>query len=143
MLKQFELVEPPVFHRFVVFSIVNDDGSFKPSYAVCNHCGAVHRVTEVGVSTQLRRETAPTVLTIPEIKLTLPEKLVELLLPYERELDLPWWQELKFIYDNEKWGKTIVLAKERDDLTGDVSGKYLLLAGKTLWKVDSFSTEDM
>jgi hypothetical protein len=139
ILKQFELVEPPVFHKFVVFSIINNDGSIKPSYARCTYCGAIHKVTEVFTSVQQKRDTAPTLPDIEEIKTTLPEKLVDLLVRYN--LDVAAWQEVKFIYDNELWGKVVILQRETEG--NESYGKYLLLAGKTLWSIDTFSTEDI
>jgi len=127
-----------VFHKFIVFSIINDDETFKPSYARCNYCGAIHKVTEVMTSVQQRRDTAPMLPDIEEIKTTLPEKLVELLSRYT--LDVTTWQEIKFIYENELWGKAVILQRETE---GQESyGKYLLIAGKTLWKIDTFSTEE-
>lgn len=139
ILKQFEELDPPIFHKFIVFSVINDDGSIKPCYAQCNNCRGIHKVTEVGVSEKQRRETAPTLPSIEEIKTNLPDKLVELLSKYQ--IDLPTWQEIRFFYDNEKWGRPIILHREEDG--GERFGKYLLLVGKTLWTIDSFSTEDV
>ena len=96
MLKQFELIEPPAFHKFIVFSIINQDGSIKPSYAKCNNCDGIHKVTEVGVSEKLKRESSPALPDIEEIKTNLPDKLVELLVRYN--LDLPTWQEVQFVF---------------------------------------------
>ena len=139
VLKQFELIEPPVFHKFVVFSVINEDGSIKPSYAKCNNCGGVHKVTEVGVSQKLKRESTPALPDIEEIKTSLPEKLVALLSRYN--LELPSWQEIQFVYNNEKWDKPIILQKEQDDQ--ETHGKFLMLAGKSLWKIESFTSEDV
>lgn len=139
VLKQFELIEPPVFHRFVVFSVINEDVSIKPSYAKCNNCGGIHRVTEVGVSEKLRRESVPTIPDAEEIKTSLPEKLVGLLLKYN--LELTTWQEIKFIYENEMWGRPVILQREQEG--EERFGKYVMIAGKSLWKIDSFSTEDV
>lgn len=138
VLKQFEHVHPTIWHKFVVFSIIDDDGTFKPSFVQCNNCRGIHKVLEVGVAEKLKRESAPTLPDEEEIKSALPERLVALISKYN--LDIATWQEIKFLYENEQWGKPVVLTKETE---GDVTfGKYLLLAGKTLWKVDSFSTED-
>lgn len=139
ILKQFELANPPIFHQFVAFSVIGEDGNIKPSYAKCNNCAGIHRITEVGYSQKLARETAPTLPDIEEIKTALPEKLVGLLVRYT--LDLPTWQEIKFVYENEMWGRPIILHREEEN--GEKYGKYLTLAGKTLWTIDSFSTEDI
>ena len=139
ILKQFETVEPPLFHKFIVFSIINDDDTFKPSYVKCNNCNGLHKIIEIGKSEKLKKESTPQLPDIEEIKTTLPEKLVGLLLKYN--LDLPTWQEIKFIYDNEQWDKPVILEKEEEN--NEVYGKYLLLIGKTLWKIENFSSEDL
>lgn len=139
ILKQFELIEPAVFHKFIVFSIINDDETFKASYAKCNNCGGIHKVMEIGKSEKLKRDTAPSLPVIDEIKTNFPEKLIEAIGRYN--LDLPSWQEIKFLYENEVWGKPVILYREEEN--GESFGKCLMLIGKTLWKIDNFSTEDL
>lgn len=139
ILKQYEEYNPPLYHKFIVFSIINDDGSIKPSFSKCNNCGGIHRVTEVNISEKLKRESASSIPTIEEIQTCLPEKLVQSLIKYN--LNLPTWQEIKFIYENEKWERPVILQKEEEK--GETFGKYLLLVSKSLWSIDSFSTEDI
>ena len=50
VLPQFRRRPEPVFHLFVVFSVLGNDDKVEPKYAECNNCGAVHHVTEVGQS---------------------------------------------------------------------------------------------
>lgn len=138
ILPQFKNTIPTVFHKFVVFSIINEDGNLKPSYINCNNCGAIHKVLEVGQSIQTPKESISILPKIEEIKTQLPKQLVDILESYKCELHV--WQELKFIFDEQKWGKTVLLTKETD---GDFSvGKYVLVFGTNFFKVDSFSTED-
>ena len=139
VLSQYELIEPTVFHKFVAFSIINDDGSIKPSMAQCNNCRGIHQITEVNTSTKLKKETAATLPDAEEIKTNLPEKLVMLLGKYN--LELTTWQEIKFIFDYEKWGRPVILLKEEEN--GERHGKYLMIASRQLWTIDSFSTEDV
>ena len=139
ILRQYEDIEPPVFHKFVTFSVINPDGSIKPSYAKCNNCGAIHKVIEVNTTQRIKKEDSPLVPDIEEIKASLPEKLVGLLSRYD--LDTATWQQIKFNYENEKWDRPVVLHKE--SYGEDLQGKYLLMAGKTLWRIESFSTEDI
>lgn len=139
ILSQYQDIEPPVFHKFIVFSVINEDGSIKPSYAKCNNCGGVHKITEVGVSEKLKKETVSLLPDVEEIKSTLPEKLVSLLEKYK--LPLPTWQEIKFLYENEKWERAVILSREQEN--NEVSGKYLVLYGKTLWKIDGYSSEEI
>lgn len=138
VLPQYKNIVPIVFHKFIVFSIINEDGSIKPSYASCNNCGAIHKIIEVGQSIQTQKESTPLLLTINEIKTQLPEGIVKLLESYK--CDITTWQEVKFIIEEQKWGRTVILTKEND---GEYFvGKYILILGKELYKVDSFSTEE-
>jgi len=120
-----------------VFSIINSDGSIKPCFAQCNNCDAVHRVTEVGKSVQLRRETIAAIPRVEELKTGIPEPVVKILDAYNP--DITTWQEVRFIYDNELWGKPVILSKEED--SGLLVGKYILIIGKELYKVDTFTSD--
>lgn len=140
-LPQFESLDPPVFHKFIVFSLINADGSIQPSIARCNNCEGLHRVTEVGLSQKLKKETSAVLPDVEEIKTGLPEKLVQLVERYK--LDLPSWQEIQFVFENEKWDRPIILTKEQGDNPDDVSGKYLLISSKSLWRIQTFSTENL
>lgn len=147
ILPQLLHVEPPVFHRFVVFSVV-ENGMVKPSHAQCTNCRGVHKVTEIGVSSKLPTEDSDSLVqTIEEIQASLPEKLVSLLTAggtkYNMLVDnLPTWQEIQFHYNNELWGKPTIIAKTVDKKTAAISGKLLLLAGKTLWTIQPFTSSD-
>lgn len=139
ILPQFLDRYPPVFHKFVVFSVIGDDGVVKPSVASCNNCRGLHNITEVGVSQKLKKESTALLETIDEIKSQLPDKLVETLAPYSP--DLVTWQEVRFMYDNDQWGQMIILEKETDG--DDVHVKALVLYGKTLWKLTTMSSRDL
>jgi hypothetical protein len=132
------MTHPPQ-HKFVVFSEIDSDAAIVPSLAQCPNCGVVHKVTEVGVSEVLRKEDLPSMLTADEMKSNLPEKLVEALTGYE--LELHQWQEIKWIFDNEAWGRSVIIVKEKAD--GLLAGKTLQIIGSGLWRVMSFSSEDI
>ena len=136
-LPQFKNNVPPVFHKFVVFSEILETGLLESSYAQCNNCDAIHKVVEVGKSKQLPKETMNSLPRIDDIKTCLPDKMVKILESYKSELVV--WQEAKFIIENEKWGTPIILTREEDD--GNVVGKFLLVLGDNLFKVDNFKSE--
>lgn len=137
-LPQYINHKPPIFHKFIVFSIIEENGSIKPSYAECNNCGAIHRVKEVGVSVQIAKEMSAALPKIEEIKTGIPEAVCKILDGYK--VDLSTWLEVKFIYDEQKWGKPVILSREED---GEyIVGKYLLILGEKLHKIDTFSSGD-
>lgn len=137
VLPQFKQVEPPKWHHFVVFSEIDETGSVIPSFAQCNNCGVVHRITEVGTSSILKRDDLTSLPNLDEIKSGLPEKLISVLEKYD--VELPTYQEVAFIFEHKMWGRMVILTKE--NLEGLMVGKYLMIIGETLWKVSGFEEE--
>lgn len=138
-LAQYKNREPPVFHSFVVFSIVGEDGMIQPSFELCNNCNVLHKIIETGTSQILKKDELKSALTVEEIKSGFPVNLQKLIKSYD--LDLATCKEIKFLLEQEMWGKGVVLSKERMDDT--TVGKYLIILGEELFKIDSFEREDM
>lgn len=138
ILPQFKNISPPTFHKFVVFSIIENSGALKPSYVQCANCGIIHKILEIGESEILKgKEDSRVVTKVDDIKISgiIPEKLVGVLEVHD--VPLATWQELQFIFEHKQWGKTIILSKERDNM-GNIFGKYLLVLGETLYKIEPF-----
>ena len=139
ILPHLQEIEPVVFHKFVVFSELEDEtADVVPSIAECNNCGAIHRVTEISTSEILRKESSRAFDSIDDIELELPEKIANILRRYECELHV--WQEAKFIVNHELWGRFVVLSKERNEDT--ILGKALVIFGQNLVKVENFEQLD-
>lgn len=136
-LPQFKTSTHKLFHKFVVFSELDENTGFIPSVVECNNCGVAHKVTEVGRSTRMLDNIGLTV-TKQDLKVGLPEKLVGVLELYRCEL--PTWQEARFITDNELWGRGFILTKEttRD---GSTVGKTLMMYSPTKLKIETFVEE--
>lgn len=138
ILPQYKYATPPFFHKFVVFSILDEAGNIEPHHVQCNSCGVVHRVVEVGQSRIVKKESLPSILTIEDYKLSLPPKLVGILELHD--CPLATWQEADFIIKNKLWGKGFVLAKELDGST--LIGKYIVIIGEQLYDVKGFEREE-
>lgn len=139
VLPQFKQSNPIQHHYFVVFSIINDDGSVQPSFEQCSNCQILHKITEISVSSILNREEMKSLINIDDIKGSMPDVLIRLIEKYEPELCT--WKEIKFILDNEKFpSRPIILTKDKAD--GLITGKYLTIFGSTLFKVDVFVEEN-
>ena len=138
-LPQFKEMQPePPNHKFVVFSELNEVGGVKVSYAQCNNCDIVHRVTEVGESITLKKESMRALPTVDDLKTILPPRLSGILSEYE--CDLHVFQEAKWIIENKAWGRFVVLAKDRD---GDiVLGKVCQILGTDLLNVEVFERDE-
>jgi hypothetical protein len=129
-----------VFHKFVVFSVIDDDGNVQSSHAQCNNCGAVHKVTDICKSEILiGKDELKSMISEKDIKLTLPSSLSNVLETYS--CDLATWQLVQFAFHHQKWGTWTTLVKE--ELEDGTSGKILRIDGPTNFRVEPFSTEDM
>lgn len=139
VLPQYKNVEPPIFHKFLVFSEIDaSTGAVVPSYAQCNNCGVIHKITEICKSTQLRKESMNALLTVDDIKSSLPPRLATIL--EQNGCDLPYWQEAQFIIANGLWGRGFNLSQEREGST--IIGKYIIILGETIYDIKSFEREE-
>jgi len=80
----------------------------------------------------------PSMLTIEDIKVSLPERLAGIL--EQNACELPIWQEAQFILKNNLWGNGFILAKEREGTT--IMGKYIVILGTDLFQVSVFERQD-
>lgn len=138
ILPQFIMRQPPIFHKFNVFSIIEETGNIRPSHAQCNNCDAIHKIMEVNKSRQLSKEESKLLPNLDEVKLSIPEAIRKIIESYK--VDMATWQEAEFIFENEKWGRSIILFKEEDD--GKTIGKYVVILGKSLFKIEKFVLDE-
>lgn len=134
ILPQYRKAPEPVFHKFVVFSEVNEEDEFLPKLAQCNNCGVIHKVIDA-----CKSEIVPgldeslSLLTIEEIKSSLTLDLCSILTTYK--CDISVWENVKFIYENKSWGEKVVLSK--DDIDGILQVKVLQIIDEKKVKINS------
>jgi len=75
------------------------------------------------------------VTTIDDIRVSLPDKVCAVLDSYT--VDVATWEAVQFIIENQQWGEKVVLTRE--DIKGESTGKYLIILGSSLFKVQSFA----
>jgi len=140
ILPQFKGRKDAPVHKFVVFSVINDDDTVVVKYSSCNNCGTIHKIVDICASEILqKKEDMSTLMTIEDIKTGLPPNLSDIL---ERNgADLPTWEQAAFIYDNKAWGEFVVLTQEEEADTKQ--GKYVRIMGESFFKIDSFSREEV
>ncbi len=126
--------------KFIVLSLIDDKGEVVPSYVQCPNCGNIHKIIEIFQSVKIGKDTQdfPMLPNIEELKLELPEQVRKLL--ENNKVSLVEWQEAKYIFEHELWGKSIVLKKEQFD--GKTLVKYLLIAGRELFQVRTATIEE-
>lgn len=139
VMPQFKrLPEPPV-HQFVVFSIVEDD-KVLPKFVQCNNCGIIHKIVDMCKSEIIKtRESMGSLMTLEDVQAGMHKDLSTIL--QSNGADLPSWEAARFIYDNKRWGEIVVLNTDAEE--GTRQGKYLQIIGENLFKVNSFSREEI
>tara|TARA_Y100000591_G_C21409643_1_gene486946 strand:+ start:178 stop:591 length:414 start_codon:yes stop_codon:yes gene_type:complete len=125
----------PLFHKFAVFSIVDDSDTVIVKYVECNNCGVVHKVYDLCKSEIMTgREDLRSQLTIEDFKFSLPSDLFSLLIQYNR--DIPDFEYALFILENNAWGSSIVLTRE--ELDGTTQGKLLKFTEPNKFRIESY-----
>jgi len=128
----------PVFHSFVVFSVLNDDGTVVVKDAMCNNCGVIHKIIDICKSEITTKESSSSIITAEDIKLMIPSDLSNLLNTYS--CDIATWEYAHFLHSNEKWGEKLILTRETSE--GMIKGKMLTMAGLNKFKIESFEMSE-
>ena len=139
VLPQFKRSPSAPQHQFVVFSAIEDDGTFRVRFTQCNNCGIIHKVTDVCRSEVVPRESMGSIPTIDDIKASLPPQLANLL--ESNDVDVSTWEMAQFIIENKQWGNFVVLSTDEED--GMRQGKYVRILSETLYKVETFMREEV
>lgn len=140
VMPQFRSLPDPPVHRFVVFSVIADDGTVEPRLVQCNNCGIVHSVTDLTRSEIVKgKEFAQSIATIDDVRASMPEQLAAIL--DRAGADLATWEAARFCLDEQRWGDFVVLTS--DAVEGSRQGKYVRVLGPSLFKVDTFTREEI
>ena len=136
ILPQYRNVKDPVFHKFAVFSMIDDSDTVVVKYAECNNCGAAHKVYDLCKSEiVVGKDEVRTQLSIDDFKHSLPESLYDLLIQYNK--DLPDFEYSQHVLDNEMWDSHLILTREEID--AHVQGKSLKFVNKDKFRVESYT----
>ena len=135
----FKKAANPLFHKFVVFSIIDDNDSVVPSYAQCNNCSIIHKVVDLCNSEIVKgKEQLASLPTITDIKLEFPDSLSELLESYKSDITI--WQHAQFILRAQRWGEKIIIQREEDE--SSVQGKILTFISPIQFRMESFQEDN-
>lgn len=115
VLPQYRNRNPPVFHKFVVFSAISDD-QVQKKLAQCNNCGILHRIVDICKSEIVHGlEEGSSLRSIEDLKISLPQRLSDFLVT--QKLDIATWEFIEFLIDN-KFEKDVVISRtEAGDIT--------------------------
>jgi hypothetical protein len=140
MLPQYKNSPNPIFHKFVVFSIVDDSDTVIPKYSQCNNCGIIHKVVDLCRSEIITgKEELKSIASIDDIRLTLSDDICKLLDVYN--VDMPTWEHVQFILEKKKWNSHVVLTK--DAMEDETQGKMLQFDKEGKPKIATYIQHDV
>ena len=139
ILPQYRELKNPVYHKFVVFSEIDESDTVISRNAQCNNCGTIHKVYDICKSEiAAGKDESASVEKKEDISLSLPKQIVELMETYS--LEICDYQMARHILENKVWNSTIVLSLEREG--EKTSGKILKFLAADRFRVESFSRQD-
>ena len=111
ILPQFKRMAEPIFHKFVVFSVIDDNDEVIPKLVSCNNCGVVHKVhdlcrSEIAVGNDSMRA----MMSREQISKSLHPNISGLL--DSHECSLPVWEHVAFLIEQESWGSIVTISQE-------------------------------
>ena len=108
-----------IYHKFKVFSEINENDEVKEKYVICNNCDIVHRVYEVCKSEiKWGNENLKSLVTTKEdVKFNLESRDKEkIVLELEKNnIDLCEWEYAEYLIENNKEGQIILNKNEIDN----------------------------
>ena len=136
ILPQYRRRKDPVFHKFTVFTVLEDDQAVEKN-AQCPNCGVIHRVFDICKSEILiGRDESRTLTEIKDLKIVLPTSVVDLLESYS--CDINTWEHAAFIRENQMWGERIKLSSEESETEN--SAKFLVFLGPENYRITTESS---
>ena len=110
VLPQYRKMENPIFQKFVVFSVVEDD-VVEPKFVQCNNCAIVHKVTDIcKTEIVVGLEFSNAVTRLDEVKESIPDQIGSFL--EKANSDMATWENVAFLLENSLGSFEVPIAKE-------------------------------
>ena len=136
VLPQYKKLENPPAHKFVVFSIIQEDESVQQKYCQCNNCGIIHKVVDICKSEILSgKEYMNSIIKLEDIKSCIHSNFSTIL--EANNADIATWEAVQFAVENKQWGNFVVLTTDTEG--EEIHGKYIRILGEAMCKVESFT----
>ena len=135
VLPQFKDRSDPIFHKFTVFSIIDDSDTVQPKFSQCNNCGVIHKIVDICKSELTSKEESRSIPNIEDIKFSLSSDLSRVLDSYQ--CDLATWEQAEWIFLNKLWDRWILLSRDEDE-QGEIHGKRLIFSDEGRFRIEAF-----
>ena len=138
VLPQYRKLSEPVFHKFVVYSKINEKDEIESKLVRCNNCDAVHRVIDFCKSEIVTKiEDTDVIIDEEEIKLGLPDKIINIL--EKNNSDLATYEAIDDILEEELWNTEVVISRQTQG--EKINLKILQIKGESKFRLKSESID--
>ena len=135
VLPQFRNKKERPYHKFVVFSVIDKADGVIPKHAVCNNCGVIHNVYDIGKSEILVGQESGAIIQKEDIELMIPTSISNVLKSYD--CDISVWEHVLFVMQNSIFPEKIILSR---DVDGEIiSGKILTIEEINKYQIKPYS----
>lgn len=138
VLPLYKNVKPVVYHKFSVYSKIQSN-KIIPKYVNCNNCGITHYVYEICKSDiKVGKEDIRSSRTIEDVKFSMPDKIVNILEEYNRNIDD--YELIEDILEEKLFPYDIVINREIIDEEHHIKILSILSEKKFKIKSETIST---
>jgi hypothetical protein len=138
VLPQYRSSKKPIYFGFNVFSKIDEGNNVVSKFSQCPNCGVIHNVIDLCKSEIISGKDESVMLrTISDIKLSVPENMVQLL--DQHGCEFADYEKLEYILDHKAWNEYILLSKDYED--DNRVGKVLKFEESGKPRVEPFMTK--
>ena len=138
VLPQYRQSKQIVYHKFVVFSIIDESGTPIEKHAKCNNCGVIHNVIDICKSEICTGLENGAVMEKEDISLLLPKSVCNILESYD--CDTPTYEQTLFVLQNEKYDTHIILQRKEENF--NISGKLLKIHKRGKYTIEPYAYKE-
>ena len=133
-------VKNRIYHKFPVYSKIDENDTLIPKMSKCNNCDTLHYVYDICKS-DIRggKDQSLMTLSLEEISLMLPERLTSTLI--KLETDMSNWEHILDIIEEKRWGEEVVLRREVINEKQHV--KIIKINSESSFKIENKIIEDV
>ena len=100
-----------IYHKFPVYSKIDNQGRIKEKTVKCNNCDALHLVKEICQSEiKAGKDQTNVVVCKEDLSYMLSNKAVSIL--EKTEADIATWEQFLDVIEEKRWGEKIVIKRD-------------------------------
>lgn len=119
VLSIFKNKSKPIYHKFPVFSTLDEEDCVKEKYVMCDNCGIIHYVNEISKTKIMwgKENLKSLIVTIDDVKFNLQSKDMQSIvnLAEKNQLSVADWEIIEHLIENNLSGIVLLNKEEIDD----------------------------